>query len=209
MKSLQRIVYAIKSWFRRTTVRGRQSLGRTDPRRSNELPVPAGSESTDQSAPRTLTFLYEDARRVIDHQIAYLNDVDDKAVRTVRINAVVLGVILSVRQLTSQFSITDPFAGLATVAILGSMVAGIVTYTTSDAQFGPGPRYIDDVLDEPATESYWRSETLRSYADWIEDNEHVTRRNGTYLLVSQLLLLLGLTTLTTRIALELLAGIHW
>lgn len=185
----------------------RASPGRGDSDRPDDLPVLVRDESTDRFDRSTLTFLYEDARRVVDHQIAYLSDVDDKAVRTVKINAVILGAILSVHQLSPRVSLADPFPGVALMALLGSMAAGIVTYTTSDAQFGPGPRYIDDVLNEPADETYWRFETLRSYADWIEDNEHVTRRNGTYLLVSQLLLLVGLTILTTGIAIELLAKI--
>jgi hypothetical protein len=207
MEFLLEIVRAIASHLvYRVTSSERDSPDRVDQPHSDDLPVPVRRESNDQFDVGTLAFLYEDARRVIDHQIAYLSDVDDKAVWTVRINAVIIGAVLSVYQLSSQVSLTDPIPGVAPVAFLLSMAAGIVTYTTSDAQFGPGPRYIDTVLDVPAVESHWRRETLRSYADWIEDNEHVGRRNGTYLLVSQLLLLLGLATLTTGTAIELLAG---
>lgn len=210
MRAVLQIVSAIATQLIQLVTPGeRDSSGRISSRNPDNLPIVARNESPDQFDGQTLVFLYEDARRVVDHQIAYLSDVDDKAVWTVRINAVIIGAVLSVQQLSSQMSLTDPFPGVAIMAFLVSMAAGIVTYTASDAQFGPGPRYIDDVLDEPATETYWRSEMLRSYADWIEDNEHVTRRNGTYLLVSQLLLLLGLSTLTTGIAIELITRVQW
>lgn len=210
MSPLLKIVRIVAS-----SVADRGTADRRDPQTHPELgdrddlPVPVGCKSNVESDVRTLKFLYEDARRVVDHQIGYLGDVDDKAVRTVRITAVIVGVVLSAHQLSSQVSLTDPLLGVAVLLLLASMGVGIVTYTTSDAQFGPGPRYIDDVLDKPADETYWRFETLRSYADWIEDNEHVTRRNGTYLLVSQLLLLVGLTTLTTGIAIELITRVRW
>ncbi|WP_152422138.1 hypothetical protein [Natrialba asiatica] len=143
----------------------------------------------------SLRFLCSESRDVIDHQIDDLDDIDDKALRTVRITMVVFGLLVAAAQVEG----TDPIFNRITVLggglLLLSIIAGAGTYSASDLHLGPGPNYLIDVISKANTEKKERVEALRSCAYWMYENERIVRRNGTYLLVTQLLLVLGLLCL--------------
>lgn len=169
----------------------------------DNLPVPVGDGRCRKLDTETLSFLYEDARRVIDHQIEYLSDIDDKAMRTVRITTVLIAILLLATRLDSTGHLVNPLTVLGASFLLSSIGVGIFTYTASNTHFGPGSEYYDHVLANPRTAPHWRTETLRSYADWIENNSTVNARNGTYLLVCQLLLYIGILCVSAGI------GVGW
>lgn len=184
-------------------VAGREDAGErdADTRKEStgvsELPVPApDGQSTDSE---TLAFLYEDARRVLDHQVDYLGDIDDKAMRSVRIITVLVAILLSAIQVRPTHAIVNPLTALGACSLLVSMGVGIFTYSASNTHFGPGSEYLDDVLANPRYTDRWRVEILRSYADWIENNARTNARNGTYLFVCQLLLYVGIVLLAVGI----------
>ncbi|WP_323173633.1 hypothetical protein [Natrialba sp. PRR66] len=143
----------------------------------------------------SLRFICSESRDVIDHQIDDLDDIDDKALRTVRITMVVFGLLVAAAQIEGSDPIFNRITVLGGGLLLLSIIAGAGTYSASDLHLGPGPNYLIDVVSKANTEKKERVEALGSYAYWMYENERIVRRNGTYLIITQLLLVLGLLCL--------------
>lgn len=105
-------------------------------------------------------------RTVLDHQVAVLADVDDKAARTVRVAVIVLAVVL-----------------------------GVATYSFSTPNFGPRSADLDRVLDEKYGEVEWLVVLLDSYADWIDRTAAVNLFNGMLFAFAQAALGVGVSLL--------------
>lgn len=77
--------------------------------------------------------------------------------------------------------------------LLGSLLVAVLTYSVDRPSYGIGSGYIDrlpaDIEDTGGVERG----LLDRYADWISDNNEEIGSSSTYLLVSQWLLVLGLT----------------
>lgn len=151
----------------------------------------------------TLTFFCDEARTVLDHQIEILADIDQKAMRTVRFTALLLGILFSAVNVAPETFEFNLWLRIGGALLLGSLVSAVVTYTASYPELGPGPAYLDDVLSQPKDETRWRIEMLRSYADWMHENDVVNRRNGLYLLISQICLTIGLVSTAVGVLVEL------
>lgn len=142
-----------------------------------------------------LRFICEESRNVIDHQIADLNDIDDKALRTVRITMVVIGFVVAAAQVENADPIFNPVTTLGSIFLLFSIISGVITYSASNLDLGPGPTYLSDVIQKANSEKKERIEATQSYAYWMYKNEGVVRRNGWYLIITQLLLIAGMVLL--------------
>ncbi|OLZ39338.1 hypothetical protein A6E15_18295 [Natrinema saccharevitans] len=142
-----------------------------------------------------LRFICEESRNVIDHQINDLNDIDDKALRTVRITMVVIGFVVAAAQVENADPIFNPITTLGSTFLILSIISGVITYSASNLDLGPGPNYLSDVIQKANSEKKERIEATQSYAYWMYKNEGVVRRNGWYLVITQLLLVVGLLLL--------------
>lgn len=91
--------------------------------------------------------------------------------------------------------------GLGTVSLLACVVVGVGTYSTSGANFGVNDSFRREVLTDSYSEREWLRNLLAAYDGWSAEMQRVIERNGVYLLVVQLLLLLGIACLATAIAL--------
>ena len=82
---------------------------------------------------------------------------------------------------------------IGSACLLGSLLVAVLTYSVDRPSYGIGAGYIDrfatDLEDGHAVER----ELLANYANWIADNNEEIGSNSTYLLVSQWLLVLGLS----------------
>jgi hypothetical protein len=160
-------------------------MSRSDDRSSNDRSYPRRVES--------LRKTHEEARTVLDHQIQILDDIDDKATRTVRITALLLGVVVSSTSLVAdpyQFINQGTTWGALSLAL--SIVLGTVTYSVSSPDLGPGPRDIERVRESNYREDEWLMVMLASYEDWIDQTEWISRFNGAFLALAQLSLGVGL-----------------
>ncbi|ELY92050.1 hypothetical protein [Natrinema altunense] len=143
----------------------------------------------------TLRFVCDESRNVIDHQIDDLNDIDDKALRTVRITMVVVGFLVAAAQVENADPIFNRITTLGGLFLLLSITTGVLTYSASNLDLGPGPDYLIDVLSESNSEKEERIEATRSYAYWMYKNETVLQKNGWYLIITQFLLIFGMLLL--------------
>lgn len=139
-----------------------------------------------------LEALLERAESVLQSQLSVLADTDDKAVRTVRVEVVLLGVVASAAQFTSATLPTNVWMRLGGVCFVGSIVAGIFTYSTSSPDFGPGPAYVREPTDEGDSTASVYLQLIRGYGEAIAHNRTVVNVSARCLFLTQSLLVAGL-----------------
>lgn len=146
--------------------------------------------SSDWSNDRRQT-TYEEARAVIEAQNDTMADIDDKAMRAVRLITVILGLLVAGLQY-------DPtvFDGQLLLVSFGSLVvaliAGIVTYDESDLYVGPDGEYIETLAADTDLGERWDRDLAETFAGMIAENYDDIRTNSRYLRVMNLLLIAGI-----------------
>lgn len=148
----------------------------------------------------------DEARAVLDHQIETFRNVDDKAARTFRLDAILLGLVLTAVSFATRadnvqiepFVNWESITGIALIII--SFIFAVITYTTTNIQTGIGSSDIRRFVDGNYTEEEWLSLLLRSEAAWMEWNEKMQTENGTYLTISHASLILGVVGIAAGIA---------
>lgn len=150
-----------------------------------------------------LDFQLAESHRVLDKQVRQVENIDEKALRTVRIGVLLLGVLFSMANLSSveQFANVLTITGGATIA--ASIVAGVFTYSGSDPYYGPGPDAIEGFLASNPDRRAWKRAVLHGYAHWIEYNSEVTADDAAWLVRAQILLSGGLLLVVLGIGMQL------
>lgn len=135
---------------------------------------------------------YTEARAVLEAQNATMTDIDDKAMRTVRLNAVLLGLLVTGLQFAPDAF--DPgILGWSLLFLIASTICGIVTYNESNLYVGPQGDYIEDLAMNTFPEPPWEADFLEAMAGMLAENYNDIRRNSRLLTVTQGLLVLGVT----------------
>ena len=134
---------------------------------------------------------YTEARAVIEAQNTTMTDIDDKAVRTVRLNAILLGLLVTGLQFAPEtFDGTMLGAGFASLIL--STVCGVITYNESNLYVGPRGEYIEALATDTITDPPWQEDILETMAGMIAENYDDVRRNSHWLTATQALLVLGI-----------------
>lgn len=161
----------------------------------------------DVSDPESLHLTREESRAVLDWKLAVLDDIDEKAMHTVRTAIVLVGIVVSAAGIVGRDGLVAfglipvILAGAGTVSLLLSAVGGIVIYTVSGVPDGISRAHQNDVLERSFEESEWLYVLLVSYVEWIDGVARTNRRNARYLTGIQTLLALGLFLLVLAVAL--------
>lgn len=148
----------------------------------------------------------EEARTVLDHQIQMFSNVDDKAAITFRLDAILLGLILTAASFVSQSEILDltlyinPLTVIAIIALIVSFVFAVVTFMGTEISTGLAPTGINRLMENRYTETEWLILLLRSEGEWMRANEARQSRNATYLFISHGALILAVVTAFLGIA---------
>lgn len=134
---------------------------------------------------------YEEARAVIESQNDTMADIDDKAMRTVRLNTLLIGILLAATEAT-EASMFDPFVLKISIGgLVRSTVAGLLTYTESDLYVGPRGEYIERLVAGD-TVSPWSEDLLLTFAGMIAENAEEIVRNSRLLSATQFFLVVGI-----------------
>ena len=134
---------------------------------------------------------YEEARAVLEAQRETIVDVDEKAIWTVRITVLLIGVLISVWRIEPE--LFDPlFATLAAIVLVGSLAAGTFTYSESDLYLGPSKEYIHQLADGDFDGDDWERDLLYSFGEWISGNDQEIQISSQFLFVAQTALLCGI-----------------
>lgn len=158
-------------------------------------------DGPDQPDVTALRLTREESRVVLDHQIATLNDLDDKAMRTVRTDVVLLGILASAAGIAGPERLSDlglvvqAFSAAAGACLFLSAIAGTGVYVMSDLTYGIGASYRDELRHEGYTEREWLEVLLDDYDSWTGSMRKITDNNAFYLTVTQGLLAIALALL--------------
>lgn len=162
---------------------------------------------TDEPAIEALRLTREESRVVLDHRIAMLNDLDDKAMRTVRTDLVVLGVLASAAGIAGPDRLARlalPVKAISVIAggcLFFSALVGIGVYVASDITVGIGSDYRTELRMQGYTEREWLEVLLDDYDEWTRSLRRIHENNALYLTVSQILLGVGLVLLVAATSL--------
>lgn len=142
---------------------------------------------------------YEEACSVLDYQIKILDDIDDKAARTVRVTIILLGAVVGAASFgdTSGVSLSNPYLMWGNFYLIVSVILGVKTYNVSDPYLGTNPSDLDKLVNDTDGESDMLEFLLREgYQDWITKNEYLNAKNGMYLDLTHVTLAIALILLT-------------
>lgn len=152
--------------------------------------------------------VYADAaarlERVIDAQIAALDDTDARAMTVMRLVGGLLGVFVSLLSLAAALGGRLPVPSatalaallLGALGLVGTLVAAALTYLGSRVVPGVGPGMTDDVLDGPGAppaEAAHLRRVVATYADAVRANRAALAANARRFRVTLLLLVTGLS----------------
>lgn len=147
----------------------------------------------------------DEARQTLDAQIDNLNDIDTKAIRILRVNVLLIGVILSVLTFSSQTEavpledLLNTYVGAGVFLLVSSTAAAALTYTASDVRAGMSTEDVVTMLQEDMTEDELELVLSKSYAKWIRDNQSTEVLDAFYSTTTVLLLIYSVTYLSLGI----------
>ena len=143
---------------------------------------------------------YREARTVLEAQNSVLGDIDTKALQTVRLNVVLIGIVIAAAEIVGPEVFADGWLTLGILALLGSVFLGMITYSESDSYLGPNKEYITQLVYDEFDDTSWDRDLVETYAEWIDLNSDIVRWNGSLLEGAQGLLLVGLILILLSIA---------
>jgi len=142
---------------------------------------------------------YSEARAVINAQNTTMTDIDDKAMRTVRLNAVLLGLLVTGLQFAPNLFHNTALQA-AFILLIGSTVSGVITYNESNLYVGPRGEYIEDLAGEDFSNPPWEEDLLVTMAGMVAENYDDIRRNSHWLTATQVMLVTGIGTAVAAVA---------
>lgn len=133
---------------------------------------------------------YEQGNRVLEAQKEDINDIDDKAIRTVRITALIIGVGATGLQTVDTITLNESTALLGLSLLFLSLVFGVLTYTESAEIVGPTSSYLDKMRDGRRG-THWEEDLLIQLPGWVSRNQEKVERNARIFSYCQFCLVLG------------------
>lgn len=171
-----------------------------------------GRDDRERTDLQALRVTREESRAVLDHQVALLNGILTRTMWTVRLAGVALGLVVSVVGIAGPSTLFD--AGMAVLvpafvgvcSLVGCVFVGLGTYSITRMQFGVDDSFREEVIAGSYGEREWLRDLLAAYDAWSGEMRRMNRRNTTYLLVAQLLLLAGITFLVSAVVLTVMTS---
>lgn len=137
--------------------------------------------------------IYEESKRVMQGQKADIDDMDDKALRTVRLNAAILAIGATGLEISGIGEINFLLAGFSIVFLVSSAIFGVIVYNESNILVGPKSSFLGKMRTQKSDDG-WEKELLEEMERWITDNQTRVELNGALLTICQSFLVLGVLT---------------
>lgn len=135
--------------------------------------------------------VHEEARAVVDAQNNTMSDIDNKAMWTVRLTAILIGLLVTGLQFAPDaFQRNWLEYAIGLFAVAGFL--GIVTYTESNLFVGPKGEYVEELARGVHDEDDWDEDLLVTFAGMISENYDDIRRNSLLLTATQTALIVGI-----------------
>lgn len=151
-----------------------------------------GREWTD----KRVEVAYREARAILDAQRETLADIDEKALRTVRITVLFLGVLVSVVNLEPGVLAPVPTAVGGGFLVL-SIAFGTMMHEESDVYLGAGENYISRMADEEFDD--WERHLVTTYGGFVANNAAEIDVNARFLFVQQATLVAGVISVSVGV----------
>jgi len=137
--------------------------------------------------------IYEESKRVMQGQKADIDDMDDKALRTVRLNAAILAIGATGIEISGIGEVNFLLAGFSIVFLVSSAIFGVIVYNESNILVGPKSSFLGKMRTQKSDDE-WEQELLEEMEKWITSNQTRVELNGALLTICQLFLVLGVLT---------------
>jgi hypothetical protein len=137
--------------------------------------------------------VYEECKQVLDAQKSDIDDLDDKALRTVRITAILLAGGATGIEIIGVGNVNDGIAAVSVFSFLISLVFGVIVYNESDELIGPKASYLTKMRENSMKKS-WDDDFLYQLENWVDSNQEIVEFNGYLLMVCQFFFILGVGT---------------
>lgn len=141
-----------------------------------------------------LATAFAETRRVLDVQQQTLAESDRKAMRTVRLTAILLGALGPVSRLASV-DLQSSLVGLGGGLLVLSIVFDVEAANESDTFLGASNEYVQQLVDYDSDERPWEEDIVLTYGTFIEENGAEIETNSLLFRGQQLCFTLGLLTL--------------
>ncbi len=134
--------------------------------------------------------VFAEARDVLAAQTRVVGDLDEKAIRSVRLTTILVSLLLAAIEFqAAQFHLVFLTASL--LFLVASMVLSIVTYDESDHFVGLEDGLLE-ILATDIDEQAWQRELLETYTGMVSENEDIIRRNSHLFRISNASLISGI-----------------
>lgn len=136
---------------------------------------------------------YEESKRVMQGQKADIDDMDDKALRTVRLNSAILAIGATGIEVSGIGEVNFILAGFSIVSLISSAIFGVIVYNESNILVGPKASFLNTLRNQISNEE-WEEELLEEMEGWITNNQLRVELNGALLSICQAFLVSGVLT---------------
>lgn len=173
-----------------------------------------GTRVTVERPPDLTGVSREEARRTLEEQLRVLEDIDTKAVKVLRVNVVLVGLVLTtvsiaVRTGRPVESLLNWYLVAGVGCLLASTAVAGLTYTTSNIRGGIDPDGLRYMLENDLSDERNVEELVYSYADWIESNYELNVRSAPLGTLTVLLVVHALTLLSLGVLRAVVGPLGW
>lgn len=166
------------------------------------------NHGTDSEYRDALGRAYDDVRLVLDTQREHLSALDDKASLALRMDAVLLGLVLTAGSIVIR---SDPFTlgdvvnawiGLGISLVVVSLLAAVYSLTLTETIVGLGQEDVERIARNRYSDEELLVMLLRSSKAWMRTNERVNRHNARAVLATYVFLGGGVVCLVVGVILS-------
>lgn len=146
--------------------------------------------------------LRQEARRTVDNQIRTREDMNEKAIRTIRHNVLLTGVLLTILSFvvkSTDVGVADFFNGyviVGVVALVLSSSSAALTYGRTDVAVGIDPDDVVHALELDLTDHEFQTALAKSYATWIDRNTESHETDASFVNLTVVLLVVAISYLS-------------
>lgn len=153
----------------------------------------------------------EEGRKTLDHQIASLRRIDNKAIQILRANILFIGLILTALTVTVESSIdvlrfVNAHTILGSLFLLCSCAMAAMTSLVTEYEPGIGATAIRTTVEENLPEKRLHTRLSNGYAGWIQYNESALQINGLLMTGTIILVIDAIALLTSG---TIIGAVNW
>lgn len=138
-----------------------------------------------------LEAIHAEVRSVLEAQNDTMSDIDSTAMRTVRFNVLLIGLLITAARFAGSATFDGGLVHLAIGSLVISTVLGVLTYNESDLFLGPHGTYLESLALETERAERWDRDLVETYAGMVSRNRELIDWNARLLTAAQATLILG------------------